>query len=221
MDLARCAHAQGDEQGYLNVRVPQKIRAAGYKLRNAYRRHSGVGIKMFIWIFSTLLAGVAALVAVQTIFYPYFWDDLMYYLKVRKVGMATMARMKRGILTFVDRFSDQARRTPGKPFLVFENDVYTYKDVELRSNKFANLFRSQAGIRAGDVVALWMRNEAEFVCVWFGLSKLRCEVAFINSNIKSKSLLHCIKSCGASGLVLGSGMVLFKDLNCSIIFSVR
>ncbi|XP_062869934.1 long-chain fatty acid transport protein 6 [Trichomycterus rosablanca] len=162
---------------------------------------------MFIWIFTTLTAGVAALLVFQKMFYPYFWDDLMYYLKVRKVGKATMARMKRGVLTFLHRFCDQAKLTPNKPFIVFENEMYTYRDVDLRSNKFANLFKSEAGIKHGDVAALWMSNEPDFVCVWFGLSKLRCEVAFINSNIKSKSLLHCLNSCGASVLIVGSDLV--------------
>lgn len=142
----------------------------------------------------------------QRLFYPFFWEDLMYYLKVQKVGKAMMARMKRGVLTYLDCFVDQAKRNPEKPFIVFENEVLTYRDVRVRSNKFANAFRSEVGVKHGDIVALWMSNEPDFVCAWFGLSTLGCEVAFLNSNLKSRSLQHCLQSCGAKVLIVGSGI---------------
>lgn len=130
----------------------------------------------------------------------------MYYLKVRQIGKATMAEMKRGVLTFLHRFVARAEQSPDKPFIVFDEEVFTYMDVHLRSNKFASVFRSEVGVKPGDIVALWMRNEPDFVCAWFGLSKLGCEVAFLNSNIKSKALQHCLQSCGAKVLIVGSGI---------------
>lgn len=142
----------------------------------------------------------------QSLFHPYFWKDLMYYLKVRKVGKATMAEMRRGVLTFLHRFVEQAKQTPDKPFIVFEEEVLTYMDVHLRSNKFAEVFRSEVAVKHGDIVALWMSNEPDFVCAWFGLSKVGCEVAFLNSNIRPKALQHCLHSCGAKVLIVGSGI---------------
>ncbi|XP_017345575.1 long-chain fatty acid transport protein 6 [Ictalurus punctatus] len=168
---------------------------------------------MISWAFAvwTVFAGVAALLFYQRLFYPYFWEDLMYCLKVRKVGKTTMAKMKRGVLTYLDRFVDQAKQSPEKPFIIFEQEVLTYMDVHLRSNKFANVFRSEAGVKHGDTVALWMSNEPDFLCAWFGLSKLGCEVAFLNSNIKSRSLQHCLQSCGAKFLIVGSDFIQFLD----------
>lgn len=175
---------------------------------------------MISWAFLiwTFCAGVAGLLFYQSLFYPYFWKDLMYYLKVRKVGKATMAKMKRGVLTYLDRFVEQAKQSPDKPFIVFEEEVLTYLDVHLRSSKFAKVFRSEVGVKHGDIVALWMSNEPDFVCVWFGLSQLGCEVAFLNSNIKSKALQHCLQSCGAKVLIVGSGIT---TLNVYILHSVR
>ncbi|KAF7701291.1 long-chain fatty acid transport protein 6 [Silurus meridionalis] len=161
-----------------------------------------------IW---SLFAGVAGALFYQRLFHPYFWTDLMYYLKVRKVGKATMAKMKRGVLTYLDRFVEQAKQNPGKPFIVFENEVLTYMEVHLRSNKFANVFRGEVGVKHGDIVALWMSNEPDFLCAWFGLSELGCEVAFLNSNIKSRSFLHCLQSCGARFLIVGSDLIQFLD----------
>ncbi|XP_058267469.1 long-chain fatty acid transport protein 6 [Hemibagrus wyckioides] len=168
---------------------------------------------MISWAFPlwTFFAGVGALLFYQRLFYPYFWEDLMYSLKVRKVGKAMMAKMKRGVLTYLDRFVDQAKQSPEKPFIVYEQEVLTYMDVHLRSNKFANVFRSEVGVKHGDIVALWMSNEPDFLCAWFGLSKLGCEVAFLNTNIKSKSLQHCLQSCGAKVLIVGSDLIQVLD----------
>ncbi|KAM9456243.1 long-chain fatty acid transport protein 6 [Clarias gariepinus] len=167
-----------------------------------------ISLAFLIW---SLFAGVVAVLFYQRLFYPFFWEDLMYYLKVQKVGKAMMARMKRGVLTYLDCFVDQANRNPEKPFIVFENEVLTYRDVRVRSNKFANAFRSEVGVKHGDIVALWMSNEPDFVCAWFGLSTLGCEVAFLNSNLKSRSLQHCLQSCGAKVLIVGSDLIPFMD----------
>ncbi|XP_076140491.1 long-chain fatty acid transport protein 6 isoform X1 [Alosa pseudoharengus] len=162
---------------------------------------------MLTWVLTTTATGLLTLLAFQRMFYPYFWDDLMYYLKLRKVGVAVKSRMKSGVITYLDCFVNQTRTTPGKPFIVFESQVLTYQDVDVRSNKFANVFKNEGGLKQGDIVALLMSNEPDFICVWFGLCKLGCEVAFLNFNIKSKSFLHCFQSCGANTLVVGSDLV--------------
>ncbi|KAL2100227.1 hypothetical protein ACEWY4_004621 [Coilia grayii] len=166
---------------------------------------------MLTWVFSTIVTGLLTLLAFQRMFYPYFWDDLNYYLKLRKVGAAVKSRMKSGVITYLDCFVHQARTTPGKSFIVFESQVLTYEDVDLRSNKFANVFKNEGGLKQGDIVALLMSNEPDFICVWFGLCKLGCEVAFLNFNIKSKSFLHCFQSCGAKTLVVGSDLVSCRE----------
>ncbi|XP_056322712.1 long-chain fatty acid transport protein 6 [Danio aesculapii] len=163
------------------------------------------------WAISTLAVGIVTLLIFQRKFYPYFWDDLMYYVKVRRVGRAMMARMKRGVVTYLQCFELQASNIPDKPFIVFEEQTLTYRDVDVRSNKLANVLKSHRGLKHGDIVALLMNNEADFICVWLGLCKLGCEVAFLNFNIKSQSLQHCLDSCGAKTLVIGSDLVKSLD----------
>uniref|UniRef100_A0A665V9V3 long-chain-fatty-acid--CoA ligase n=1 Tax=Echeneis naucrates TaxID=173247 RepID=A0A665V9V3_ECHNA len=119
----------------------------------------------------------------------------------------TLADMHRGIITYLDCFLQQARTKPNKPFIIFEEQTLTYQDVERRSNQFANAFRTEGSLTKGDIVAQFMCNEPDFICVWFGLCKLGCEVAFLNVNIKTKSLLHCIRSCGARALLVGKELL--------------
>ncbi|XDV53689.1 hypothetical protein PO909_022125 [Leuciscus waleckii] len=162
---------------------------------------------MMSWAIGTLAVGIATLLLVQRKFYPYFWEDLLYYARVRRVGKAMMARMKRGVVTYLQCFELQARNNPQKPFIVFEDQMLSYRDADVRSNRFADVLRSHCGLKHGDIVALLMNNEPDFICVWFGLCKLGCEVAFLNFNIKSQSLQHCLHSCGAKALVVGSDLM--------------
>ncbi|MGH0179768.1 UNVERIFIED_CONTAM: hypothetical protein FKN15_002487 [Acipenser sinensis] len=116
-------------------------------------------------------------------------------------------RMRHGVITLLDCFVQQAKKIPNKPFIIHEGDVYTYEDMDKRSNKVAQVFLQQGSLKKGDIAALLMSNEPDFINVWFGLSKLGCEVAFLNFNIKSKSLLHCFNSCGATTLVVGADLI--------------
>ncbi|XP_044190278.1 very long-chain acyl-CoA synthetase isoform X2 [Thunnus albacares] len=162
---------------------------------------------MITLVFTSLLAGFLALFLYQRMTYPFFWVDLIYYLKLRRYGKTLRARMQQGIITYLDCFLHQAKKNPNKPFIIFENQSLTYQDVDRRSNQFANAFRTEGSLKQGDIVAVLMCNEPDFICVWLGLCKLGCEVAFLNVNIKAKSLLHCFHSCGAKTLVVGADLV--------------
>ncbi|KAM7369469.1 hypothetical protein PAMP_013736 [Pampus punctatissimus] len=163
--------------------------------------------KMITLVFTSVLAGLLALFLYQRMTYPFFWVDLIYYLKLRRYGKTVRVGMQQGIITYLDCFLQQARKNPNKPFIIFENQRLTYQDVDRRSNQFANAFRNEGSLKQGDIVAVLMCNEPDFICVWLGLCKLGCEVAFLNVNIKAKSLLHCIHSCGAKTLVVGADLV--------------
>ncbi|XP_022600218.1 very long-chain acyl-CoA synthetase-like [Seriola dumerili] len=162
---------------------------------------------MITLVFTSVVAGLLALVLYQRITYPFFWEDLMYYLKLRRYRKTLQAGMKQGITTYLDCFLHRARTNPNKPFIIFENQTLTYQDVDYRSNQFANAFRAEGSLTKGDIVAQLMCNEPDFICVWLGLCKVGCEVAFLNVNVKAKSLLHCVQSCGARTLVVGADLV--------------
>ncbi|RXM99415.1 Long-chain fatty acid transport protein 6 [Acipenser ruthenus] len=157
------------------------------------------------WI-TALIAGVSTLV-IQKLFFPYFWIDLKYLTKVISYGIKIEIYKKTAkVVTVLDRFMQQAQKIPNKPFIIYEDNAFTYQDVDKRSNQVAQVFFKQGVLKKGDTVALLMSNEPDFINVWFGLCKLGCAVAFLNFNIKSRSLLHCFNSCGAKTLVVGSDM---------------
>ncbi|KAG1930723.1 long-chain fatty acid transport protein 6 [Pimephales promelas] len=160
---------------------------------------------MLSWI-AALLTGILSAHLAQRLCFPYFWKDALYLMKVIRYG-ARLEIYKRSsrVVTVVDRFVQQAQRIPQKAFVVYEGVTYTYGELEARSNRIARVF--QDAVRTGDTVALLMSNEPDFIAVWFGFCKLGCAVAFLNTNIKTRSLLHCLNCCGAKLLVVGADLL--------------
>ncbi|XP_035296029.1 long-chain fatty acid transport protein 6 isoform X4 [Cricetulus griseus] len=153
-------------------------------------------------------AGLLFLHFVQKFLFPYFWDDLWFLLKVVRYGIQMEIYKLRGeLVTVLDKFLSHARRQPQKAFLIYEGHVYTYEDVDKRSNRVAHAFLDHSSLKRGDVVALLMSNEPDFIHVWFGLAKLGCVVAFLNSNIRFNSLIHCICTCEPTAVVVGEDLL--------------
>ncbi|KAM4528358.1 long-chain fatty acid transport protein 6 isoform 2-T2 [Odontesthes bonariensis] len=159
------------------------------------------------WI-SAVAAGVFSLRVLQKLCFPYFWRDLLFLLRLLRYGVKLeVFKLTSSVCTVLDRFIEQAQRIPDKPFVISDGAVHTYRDIEQRSNRLAHVFLEEVRLRKGDCVALLMSNEPDFLCVWFALAKVGCSVAFLNINIKSKSLLHCFNCCGARTLIVGSDLV--------------
>lgn len=153
-------------------------------------------------------AGLLSLHFLQKLLFPYFWDDLWFLLKVVRYGIQMEMYKRRGeLVTVLDKFLSHARRQPQKAFIIYEGDIYTYEEVDKRSNRVAHALLNHSSLKRGDVVALLMSNEPDFVHVWFGLAKLGCVVAFLNSNLRFDSLLHCISTCEPTAVVVGGGRV--------------
>ncbi|KFV93106.1 Long-chain fatty acid transport protein 6, partial [Fulmarus glacialis] len=159
------------------------------------------------WVPGTA-AGIVSLHLLQKLLFPYFWADLRYLLKVLMYGLRVeMYRLQGRIVTVLDQFVKLAEKQPHKPFLIYEGKVHTYRDVDRRSNRVAQVFLRHGVLKKGDTVALLMGNEPDFIHVWFGLAKLGCVVAFLNFNVRSRSLLHCVSSCEPKILVVGADLL--------------
>ncbi|XP_014278845.1 long-chain fatty acid transport protein 4 [Halyomorpha halys] len=113
----------------------------------------------------------------------------------------------------ISRFQKIARRHPNKPCFLFQDQVWTFKEVDEFSNKIAHVFH-QSGFKKGDVVALVMTNQPEYACVWLGLAKLGVVTALINSNLTSEPLCHCIK-------VALCKAVIFSDDLSTVVLAVK
>ncbi|XP_051979206.1 hsFATP2a_ACSVL_like domain-containing protein [Xyrauchen texanus] len=161
---------------------------------------------MYIWV--SLLAGLALLPALLKTFFPYFFHDCVYIFKVLGFGIRLHKyKRKTPFYSVVDCFLDAVKKHPQKTFIHFEDQTFSYADVDRESNKVANALRALAALKEGDTVALFLGNEPRFVWTWLGLAKLGCPASLLNFNIRSKSLLHCFTCCDAHVLIAAAELL--------------
>ena len=85
-------------------------------------------------------------------------------------------------------------------FIWSRSGCYTWKETFTRACQYGNYFLS-LGVKPGDNVAIYLQNAPEFMFVWYGLISIGCTAAFVNYNIASDALVHCIKVSGAKILI--------------------
>lgn len=145
------------------------------------------------WI-STAAGGIVVLCVSLKIF-PISGQTLSIFWGGRGQRQQQKSGKKIWILLIIGLFRQTVEKSPRKPFLMLYEVVYTYQDVERRSNRVASEKRWHCGPADGP----------DFIPVWFGLAKLAFIVAFLSINIHSRSLLQCINTCAAQALVIGEG----------------
>ncbi|XP_034324906.1 long-chain fatty acid transport protein 6 isoform X2 [Magallana gigas] len=92
----------------------------------------------------------------------------------------------------IDRFQETVKRDPQKTMLIVEKSSFSYGEGNARANKIAHSALS-LGLKRGDVVAIILANEPDFIWTILGLQKVGVQMAFINFNLRNESLVHVIK----------------------------
>ncbi len=78
----------------------------------------------------------------------------------------------------------------------FEGKTLTYGEMDAVANRYAHWAKEQ-GITRGQTVALFMPNRAEYLPIWYGLTKVGVATALINNNLTGAALAHCLNISGA------------------------
>ncbi|MBS0345837.1 MAG: long-chain-acyl-CoA synthetase [Proteobacteria bacterium] len=108
----------------------------------------------------------------------------------------------RDLYTIADRLEEQADRHGERPFIIYGGQRFSYAEVDARSNQVAHAAYAH-GLRTGDVCALALENRPEFFFNWFGLVKLGVVVAFINTQVSGRPLVHALESTAARAVLVG------------------
>ncbi|TSM52319.1 Very long-chain acyl-CoA synthetase [Bagarius yarrelli] len=157
---------------------------------------------VYVWL-PVLVTGLCVLFALLSTACPHLAQDCSYMLKAALFGLRLERYKRRArFYSILDCFLAAVRKHPHKPFIHFMKDTHSYSDVDRQSNKVARALQKEAGLKEGDIVALFLGNEPCFIWIWLGLAKLGCAAALLNFNIRSKSLLHCFSCCGANVLIV-------------------
>lgn len=109
-------------------------------------------------------------------------------------------------LTVPQVFQRTVRRHPDRVCLHFEEESWTFGQLDRYSNRVAQLLVSQ-GFSHGDSLGLFMENRPEYIGLWLGAAKVGVVPALINYNLRGQSLVHGIQACGSRGVILGTELV--------------
>ncbi|CAG2233248.1 Very long-chain acyl-CoA synthetase,Bile acyl-CoA synthetase [Mytilus edulis] len=156
-------------------------------------------------------AGAAGVgVAAWKTLFPYITDD---YRTLRQTWRVSNAIWKDLLADnrVIDMFEADVEKHPTKPFIIFEDKIYTYEYVDMMANKIANVALSW-NLDQLDTVAMMIYNEPAFVWTFLGLQKIGLAAAFVNYHLKSTPLAHTIKVSEAKVLIVGEGDDLLESV---------
>lgn len=100
-------------------------------------------------------------------------------------------------------FRDVVNLHPDKVAVLWEDQSWTFKQLDQYSNQVANLLL-ESGFKRGDEISLFMESRPEYIGIWLGAAKAGIVTALINTNLRSKSLLHSITTVNSKALIFGS-----------------
>ncbi|XP_011303224.1 long-chain fatty acid transport protein 4 [Fopius arisanus] len=106
-------------------------------------------------------------------------------------------------LTVAKLFTKQVEKNPDKIVIIFEDQRWTYGQLDEYSNRLARYIRTQPMSR-GDSVAVIMENRPEYVGTWLGLSKAGFVGALVNTNLRKDVLIHSIKAANSKSVIFGA-----------------
>ncbi|KAK3585281.1 hypothetical protein CHS0354_040225 [Potamilus streckersoni] len=152
-----------------------------------------------------LLYGAAGVVGSSILAWRTLFPWIVYDIQLLKTAVKFGKHMVTNLMSgkyLIDMFEDDVQKSPTKPFIVFEDKVYTYEVMDQQANRVASI-ASQWKLKVGETVAIMITNEPAFIWTFLGLQKLGIAVAFINFNIRMKPLVQSIRACDSKVLIIG------------------
>ena len=90
-----------------------------------------------------------------------------------------------------------------RPFLYFEDEMWTYGDTNKAANILARYLVS-TGVKHGDRVVMFMENRPSFVISLLALNKIGAIAVLINTSLTGDPLVHCINSSYSVKCIFGA-----------------
>ncbi|XP_026577892.1 very long-chain acyl-CoA synthetase-like [Pseudonaja textilis] len=153
-------------------------------------------------LYTAVLGLLILLPLLAKFFFPYFWLDLKNLIGYIRMGYRCRSYMQHTPpITFLEIFLARVKKYSDKPLVIFEDEVYSYRDIDRHSNQLARVLKDYVGLKEEETMAVFFKNIPAYLSVLIGLSKIGCTMACVNSNIRLKSLIHVLKSCKAKVLL--------------------
>ena len=105
---------------------------------------------------------------------------------------------------------------PGQPF----RRELTWRDFDLKANRFANLLLTR-GCHKGDKVAILMMNSLEWLPVYFGILRAGAVAVPLNYRYTAEEIRYCLEKADCSMLAFGPEFIGRMEEICDRIPKVR
>ncbi|MHA1730019.1 MAG: AMP-binding protein [Promethearchaeota archaeon] len=102
--------------------------------------------------------------------------------------------------TYVDAVRETFQSLPDKMAMEFMGVEINYRDLDVYSNKFADMLIKQ-GFKEGDVIGLNMANIPQYVIAILGVLRAGCTITGVSPLYSQEQMEYQLKDCGAKGLV--------------------
>jgi len=93
-----------------------------------------------------------------------------------------------------------------KPFILFYDQVVTYREFGGRVNTLAHGLK-KLGFRRGDFIHVWLQNCPENLVCYFAIQKIGAIAGPINGMWKADEVAYLLNDSGGRGLIVGSQYV--------------
>jgi crotonobetaine/carnitine-CoA ligase len=115
-------------------------------------------------------------------------------------SVATLTFPARDECVVPDLLAARAASTPDKPFILFEEEQWTYADAARQAWRAANGFRRQ-GVEMGEYISVWTPTGPDVVRAWFGANAAGAVYAPLNLAARGTFLEHTLNLAEAKVLV--------------------
>ncbi|XP_041977078.1 long-chain fatty acid transport protein 4-like [Aricia agestis] len=109
----------------------------------------------------------------------------------------TLARRN---LSIPDAFHETVEKHPNKACFLFQDELWTFKEVEEYSLRVTAAMKAQ-GVTKGDIVGLLVNNSPQLPALWLGNARLGAITPLINTNQRGSALIHSINVAQCNVLV--------------------
>ena len=152
-------------------------------------------VVLLLLLLSVIMFLLLSIFKFKVIFWKNIWF-LSYFLLYRSLfrflrTQLYLYRIRRSNQSVPKLFQSICSKHPNKTLFYYRNEKWSFKRVDIFSNKIAQYFLSK-GYRKGDEIALFMENRPEYVGIWLGLAKAGLISALINNNQRMNQLIHSL-----------------------------
>jgi len=109
-------------------------------------------------------------------------------------------------ISWAQLLESRARKVPSKVFLLYEDESFTYREMDENANRMAN-FLLQHGGGKGKGLGIFMRNSPRFLDLFFGAQKIGMYLVPINPELKGDGLAYMINHSDIEVLVIDAELI--------------